>query len=71
MAATLKSQQVDSILTRVAGISRQQAAADKICVMCRGPITSEIHKDPITSKEYSISGMCVPCMDRAFGADLP
>ena len=67
----LKSQQVESVLTRIAGLSRDEAAVRKICVLCRDPITDDIRRDPLTLKEYTISGLCAPCQDRAFGADLP
>ena len=64
---TKKSPQIESLLTNLAGISRQDAAKQAICTWCKKPITE--FKDRLSYKEYTISGFCQSCQDETFGPD--
>lgn len=64
MEPTIKSVEVDDFLTKIAGISRQEAANKRICVMCGGD--AKHFKDLISVQEYRISCMCQKCQDSVF-----
>lgn len=61
---TKKSAAVEQILTELAGISRQDAAEQKICTWCKKPIAG--FKDALSEKEYRVSGFCQECQDATF-----
>lgn len=63
--ATIKSTHIESLLTSISGISRQNAEKQKICTWCKKPITG--FKDMLSEKEYKISGFCQSCQDSIFG----
>jgi hypothetical protein len=65
MEPTYKSPAIESLLTSVSGISRQDAAKQAICVFCKQPVSQ--FKDVLSRKEYSISGLCQTCQDQVFG----
>ena len=50
-----------------------RAAAELIkegrCPMCKAEIKEDGFKDALSKKEYSISGMCQACQDKAFSTD--
>lgn len=62
---TFKSDSIESLLTSINGISRQEAERQKICTWCKNPITG--FKDPLSEREYQISGFCQACQDSVFG----
>lgn len=65
MKPTPKSPAIENLLTAMNGISRQDAAQKRVCVVCKQPITG--FKDALSEKEYCISGMCQTCQDEVFG----
>lgn len=66
MKPTEKSPEIDALITELAGgTSRQEALAADICVWCKKPITE--FRDPLSRKEYRITGMCQSCQDKTFG----
>ena len=62
---TEKSEEIDNVLTQLAGISRQKAAEKHICAWCKNPIME--FKDELSKKEHRISGLCQKCQDDTFG----
>ena len=62
---TLKSDSIESLLTSINGISRQEAEKQNICTWCKNPIT--VFKDSLSEREYQISGFCQSCQDDTFG----
>jgi len=64
---TKKSQPIESLLTSLTGISRQDASTQRICTWCKKPVTP--FRDQLSAKEYSISGMCQACQDATFEED--
>jgi hypothetical protein len=64
---TPKNPAIDDLLTKLVGISRQDAAKQKICPLCRQPIGE--FRDELSRREYEISGMCQNCQDDVFGED--
>ena len=64
---TEKNKVIEDLLTSIAGISRQDAAALGICTWCKKPIDG--FRDEISEREYHISGMCGDCQDEFFGKE--
>ena len=64
MKPTKKSPKIESLLTSITGISRQDAAKQAICTWCKKPITG--FKDELSMREYRISGFCQTCQDACF-----
>jgi hypothetical protein len=62
---TYKSPAIESLLTSITGISRQDAMRLGICTWCKGPVSQ--FKDVESRKEYCTSGMCQNCQDQTFG----
>jgi|WetSurMetagenome_2_1015567.scaffolds.fasta_scaffold567277_1 hypothetical protein len=62
---TEKSKEIDDLLTYIAGIRRQEAAAASICTVCKKPLTP--FRDSLSRREYEISGLCQECQDSVFG----
>jgi hypothetical protein len=56
---------LDGMAIAIFGRSRTIALANGFCVTCGGP--AKEFADEAGKKEYSISGMCQVCQDRAFG----
>ena len=61
----IKSNKIESLLTSINGISRQEAEKQQICTWCKNPITG--FKDSLSEREYQISGFCQSCQDNTFG----
>tara|TARA_R110000751_G_scaffold206499_1_gene310548 strand:- start:126 stop:350 length:225 start_codon:yes stop_codon:yes gene_type:complete len=66
LEATFKHQGIEQMLTKLTGLSRVGAVAEASCVTCSGEASS--FRDPLSKKEYTISGMCQKCQDSVFGA---
>jgi len=66
LEATLKSWEVEAMLSKLTGVSRVGAVAEASCVTCKGEANS--FRDTLSQKEYTISGMCQECQDSVFGA---
>lgn len=64
---TSKSPEIENLLTAMTGISRQDAAKQKICPLCRKPAVE--FRDALSVRENEISGMCQECQDSVFGED--
>jgi hypothetical protein len=62
---TEKSEQIENVLTNLAGISRKEAEKQGVCTWCKQPITD--FKDAASRNEYRISGFCQKCQDEVFG----
>lgn len=61
---TPKSPEIDNLLTSLAGKSRQDTVSEG-CMTCDKPNLD--FRDPLSRKEYQISGMCQTCQDSVFG----
>ena len=64
---TEKSKWIDDLLTTICGVSRQDAARDRICTWCKKSLTP--FRDKLSAREYEISGLCQTCQDETFGVD--
>ncbi len=62
---TQKHPKIEDLLTKITGISRQEAADKMICTWCKKPITE--FRDKLSEKEFTISGFCQNCQDETFG----
>ena len=49
------------------GLTPERAREMCICPLCGTPISG--FRDPLSAKEYAISGCCQACQDRIFGVD--
>lgn len=64
---TKKAKHIENLLTKLAGISRQEAEKRGICTWCKKEVTG--FRDEISEKEYMISGFCQKCQDETFGKE--
>lgn len=69
MTPTPKAPAIDNLLTNIAGISRQDAANQKICTFCRHPVDPTEFRSGMDVQEYRISGLCQRCQDIVFHED--
>ena len=67
MEPTKKSQEIESVLTFITGVSRVGAVREASCVICGGEAST--FRDDLSRKEYTISGMCQDCQDKVFGCE--
>jgi hypothetical protein len=65
---TKKAKEIDSLLTDLTGLSRQEAEKKGVCVWCKQLV--EEFRDAASEKEYAISGLCQLCQDATFGTDV-
>jgi hypothetical protein len=68
MKPTYKNKEIEDQLTKIAGISRQEAAERNICTWCKKPHTP--FRDNLSAKEATISGLCQSCQDETFGNEI-
>ncbi len=67
MKPTPKAPAIENLLTKLNGISRQDAARQRICTNCRMPAVE--FDNHLSETEYAISGLCQTCQDEIFGKD--
>jgi hypothetical protein len=65
MKPSKKSEAMENFLTKVFGVKRTESIKMKICVTCGAAALN--FRDPLSLREYTISGMCQKCQDEAFG----
>ena len=58
---------LDHVSERLFGTARSDAMAALVCVTCHQPVGA--FRNPVSEKEYRISGMCQACQDGVFGVD--
>lgn len=61
------TKQIDDFLTGISGVSRPETIKADRCVFCKGPAME--FTDPISKREYAISGMCQVCQDDFFNGE--
>lgn len=55
-------------ILKTAGFGKEvKLVEDKKCPICTEPINESDFKDPLSVKEFKISGMCQKCQDSVFG----
>lgn len=64
MKPTEKAPAIDGLLKEM-GWDRKTAIEQEKCVSCKQDAYA--FKNPLSEKEYSISGLCQKCQDRIFG----
>ena len=64
LSATLKHPEIEEMLSNLTGVSRVGAISEASCVFCKGEASS--FRDPLSEKEYTISGLCQDCQDSVF-----
>ena len=64
MKPTQKSQNIETLIGKIAGKSRKQTIIVNKCMLCGK--NAENFKDALSAREYAISGMCQKCQDGFF-----
>jgi hypothetical protein len=67
LEATFKHQGIEEMLSKLTGVSRKGAVAERSCVHCGG--CAYYFRDALSKKEYTISGMCQSCQDSVFDGE--
>ena len=67
LTATLKSPEIEAMLSKLTGVSRVGAVAESSCATCSGE--AKTFRNDISRKEYTISGMCQECQDSVYAGD--
>ena len=62
---TKKSQSIERLLINLTGKDRKEGIKLNICTWCKKSANS--FRDPLSEKEYTISGFCQICQDETFG----
>ena len=68
-AATPKAQAIDTFLTSLTGRDRKECVDTLTCATCGGDCLKHAFRDPLSWKEFQISGMCQKCQDSVFGVE--
>ena len=63
--ATYKDLSLNNAVKDIFGFDRVNSISNDICVSCKKE--AKEFKDPISRKEYIISGLCQTCQDKVFG----
>ena len=63
---TKKHPEIEAHLSTLTGVSRPKAILANTCTWCKKAALD--FTDELSRKEYTISGMCQSCQDKAFGA---
>jgi hypothetical protein len=58
---------LDNLSSRIYGRTRTDSIAHAVCVFCGGPATE--FTDDVSTREFSITGMCQRCQDKFFVED--
>lgn len=56
---------LDDFTTKAFGRKIEESAKKNVCVACGKP--ADKFRDPLSAKEYGISGLCQACQDGVFG----
>ena len=65
--ATPKHPLIEELLTAHTGRDRVECVATLTCTTCGGDAQKVAFRDPLSYKEFTISGMCQRCQDSVFG----
>ena len=65
--ATPKDPRLDEMFKEVFGVDRVRCIQFGTCVSCDGDVLKTAFRDPLSFKEFTISGLCQPCQDEVFG----
>ena len=65
--ATPKAPVLDEFYNKTFGVDRVQSIETGTCVSCDGDVLKTAFRDPLSFKEFTISGLCQPCQDSVFG----
>jgi len=69
LSATFKHPQIEEMLSKLTGRSRVECVATLTCATCGGDAQKVAFRDPLSYKEFTISGMCQKCQDSVFGVE--
>jgi hypothetical protein len=59
-----KAPEIDAFINKAFKVNRREAIRGNQCVICQEVAVT--FRDELSRKEFSISGMCQKCQDRAF-----
>jgi len=65
--ATPKAPVLDEFYNVTFGVDRVKSVETGTCVSCGGDVLKTSFHNPLSFKEFTISGLCQPCQDSVFG----
>jgi hypothetical protein len=65
--ATPKHLGLDVFYIETFGVDRVKSVETGTCVSCGGDVLKTSFRNPLSFKEFTISGLCQPCQDSVFG----
>jgi hypothetical protein len=60
-----KTPEMDELIKELFGIDRRKVIESDMCAFCGKE--AKVFRDPLSAKEYSISGLCQKCQDETYG----
>lgn len=60
---------IEELLTSITGRNRVECINTLTCATCGGDCLKHAFRDPLSWKEFQISGMCQKCQDSVFGGE--
>ena len=71
MKATNKAPEIEAFLSLLinsrSSLTREETIEQGICAGCEGDVLDTSFRDPLSFKEFTISGLCQKCQDEIFG----
>ena len=69
MKATNKSPEIEKFLSLLTNspLTRKETIEQGICAGCGSDVLNTSFRDPLSFKEFTISGLCQKCQDEIFG----
>lgn len=63
----MKSEEMNDAIKAMTGIDVNASIENNVCATCGKPVTK--FRDPLSEKEFEISGMCQTCQDSIWGGE--
>ena len=69
MKATNKAPEIEAFLSLLTNspLTREETISQGICAGCGHDVLNTSFRDPLSFKEFTISGLCQKCQDEVFG----
>jgi len=64
MKPSKKTLAINQLIHQTFGVDREKSIRSDVCALCGKPAIE--FEDELSRKEFSISGMCQSCQDKAF-----
>ena len=69
MKATNKAPEIEAFLSLLTNspLTREETIEQGLCASCGHDVLNTSFRDPLSFKEFTISGLCQKCQDEVFG----